>query len=249
MKKVSVILPVFNQEKYLGEALESLVKQEKWGREEAGERSWRKGEIIIINDGSSDKTREIIVSFRDKLPIKLIEHEENLGLAKSLNEGLATAQGEFIARMDGDDKMTSDRLRRELDFLEKNKEIDLVGGRIRIFNENGYGGEAKLLPQNDQEIKRAMLSYCALMHPTLMWRRSWQEKVGFHYLEDECWRGAEDYATWLYFLDKMTLANLPEILLDYRQHQEQVSYKLAKRQKRLTRKLKWRARIKYWRYW
>ena len=237
MKKLSVILPVFNQEKYLEETLNSLVEQKKW--------DWQESEIILIDDGSDDKSVEIAKSFQKKLPIKIIKHKKNLGLAKSLNEGLRLTNGKFVARMDGDDLAMSWRFWRQVDFLEKHTDIDLLGGFIQSFNDNGWRGQVDILPRSDREIKRTMLFYCALMHPTVMWRASWQKKVNFSYVEDVEWQGAEDYITWIKYIDKTKMANLAEVLIRYRCHSEQISYQLAEKQQRLTKKIKWIAREKW----
>src|SRR5581483_9504087 len=112
---VTVLMSVYNGERYLREAIESILVQ-----------TWQDFELVCINDGSTDQSREIVLSFNDPR-IRLVDNEQNLGLAKSLNKGLMLARGNLIARQDADDISEPDRLLKQVAFLEQWSEIVLVG--------------------------------------------------------------------------------------------------------------------------
>ena len=123
MPKVSVLMSVYNGEKYLKEAIKSILGQ-----------SFKDFEFIIINDGSIDKTEKIIKVFNDKRIVLI--NQENIGLTKSLNNGLKLAQGDYIARMDADDVALSYRLEKQVKFLDSNPHIFLVGSSCYLINES-----------------------------------------------------------------------------------------------------------------
>jgi len=113
--KISVIMSVYNGEKYLREAIESILNQ-----------TFRDFEFIIINDGSTDKTSEILSSYNDPR-IVIINNKRNIGLTKSLNKGLKMVKGEYIARQDADDVSLPERLERMVNFLDMNRDVGLLG--------------------------------------------------------------------------------------------------------------------------
>lgn len=116
--QISVILPAYNAEKYLHEAIDSILNQ-----------TYKNFELIILNDGSTDKTEEIILSYVDPR-IRYIKNEENLKLIKTLNKGIVLARGKYIARMDADDISLPDRLEKEFDFMEKHPDISACSSKV-----------------------------------------------------------------------------------------------------------------------
>jgi glycosyltransferase involved in cell wall biosynthesis len=122
--KVSVVMSVYNNESYIREAVESVLNQ-----------SFKDFEFIIINDGSTDRTREILTSYTDER-IRLFD-QENRGLTISLNRGLSLAKGSYIARMDGDDISDPERFAEEVRFLEQNEKIGLIGTYAHRIDEQG----------------------------------------------------------------------------------------------------------------
>src|SRR3989344_5781814 len=121
--KISVLMPAYNARKYIGEAIESILNQ-----------TFKDFEFIIINDCSTDKTKKIIEEYANKdARIKLINNATNLGLTKSLNIGLKEARGEYVARLDADDVALPERLEKQYEFMEKNKETTLVGAWAEII--------------------------------------------------------------------------------------------------------------------
>src|SRR4051794_29608800 len=115
MPKVTVLLAVYNGERYLREAIDSILGQ-----------TFQDFEFLIINDGSTDSTREIILSYHDPR-IRLVDNEDNIGQTRSLNRGLALAAGQFVARQDADDISEPERLASQVAFLEIHPEVVLLG--------------------------------------------------------------------------------------------------------------------------
>lgn len=269
-KLLSVILPLYNQAEFLDECLASLYDQKNF--------SWQNSEIILMNDGSDDNPEKILIKWQKKLPLIIINHQENLGLIKSLNKALKITQGKYIARMDADDIACDDRLITQINYLEKNPEVDLLGGEILEFKtinnqncsnlsinkkncsnkiknsisfENQFTNQKtqiinkSVLPSSNQEIKKHLFFYCPLMHPTLMWRQTWQKRTNFSYpekikLADQSFShlsSCEDYSTWIYYANKTCFANLNKILIYHRCHNQQTSHLHKKKQVQLTYQL------------
>ena len=135
---VSVLMPVYNVEKYIGEAIESILNQ-----------TFNDFEFIIIDDASTDNTVSVIEKFSDNR-IKLIRNETNIKLAASLNKGLRIAQGKYIARMDGDDISLPHRFQKLYEFLENNPSVDICGSAMRVFGNEETVWEYS---SDDKEIK------------------------------------------------------------------------------------------------
>jgi glycosyltransferase involved in cell wall biosynthesis len=219
---ISVLLTVYNGSKFLSEAIESILKQ-----------SFSNFEFIIINDGSTDNSEEIILSYKDSRIIYK-KNPENYGLIKTLNLGFSLVQGEYIARMDADDISHPDRFQKQVQFLNKNSEYGLIGTGVNLLN-----GEKKtqlLYHTDDESLKFALAFYCPFIHPSVMIRKSCIEHL--EVIFDKQFVHAEDYDLWtrLAFLTKM--ANLPEYLLDYRIHDSQISSQHTLHQNELSKSIR-----------
>src|SRR5262245_35990550 len=156
MPRVSVILAVHNGERYLSEAIESILHQ-----------SHSNFEFLIVNDGSVDATRNIILSNGDSR-IRLIDNAERLGLPRSLNRALATATGEYIARQDADDVSESDRLARQVAFLDRNPRMALLGTWFTVVDSNGAVVRHASLPVDDFDLRWAMFFSNPFVHSSMM---------------------------------------------------------------------------------
>lgn len=213
---VSVVMPAFNAEAHLHEALVSVLTQ-----------SFHNFEVIVINDGSTDDTRKILDEFASDPRLRVIDNSVNRGLIASLHIGMDACRGQFVARMDADDICIPDRFERQVAFLDAHQEIDLVGGAIRFFG-NVREPFVFHFPTVHERIAPAMLFYCPLAHPAVMFRRCLvdDELIRFH---DE-YRHAEDYHLWGRLLTQVRVANLQEVVLNYRLHHKQVSSSLANAQ-------------------
>jgi len=206
---VTVLMPVYNGEKYLKEAIESVLNQ-----------TFRDFEFLIIDDGSADKSAETIKSFNDAR-IRLERNETNLGLIKTLNKGLGLAKGKYIARMDCDDISLPKRLSIQVNFMEKHPEIDVCGSWVKVM---GLKQEfVNKYPQNHEEARAYLLFNTPFAHPSVIIRKEVMEKHKLKY--DENYKHAEDYELWSRIINYAKVSNIPKVLLHYRMHDESVSKK------------------------
>jgi len=206
--KISVVMTIFNAEKYLRETIESILNQ-----------TFRDFELIAVNDKSTDSTLTIIKEFMKKdKRIVLVNNKRNLGPTTSLNVGLKNTRGDYIAISDHDDVSLPNRLKTEYDFLEKNKDIFLVGsGAINI---NEKGSELSVFhPITDfNKINKVIPINPCFYHPTIMFRNEqgikYRDKISY----------AQDRDFYLNLLSKnKKLTNIPDILVKYRIHSSQLS--------------------------
>lgn len=213
---ISVLMPVFNCELYIKEAIESILNQ-----------TYSNFEFLIIDDASSDQTLSIIKTYDDHR-IKLIEKPVNTGLTYSLNIGLSIAKGEYIARMDGDDICLPERFAKQISFLENNMDYVLCGTNYKILGMNII----VQLPQDYDAIKLTLLDNCCVAHPTVMYRKKTIDKFDLVY--DILKEPAEDYDMWVRLISKGKFYNIQETLLMYRVHGTQVSQKRFIQQRNIS---------------
>ena len=213
--RVSVLMPVYNGEQYLAEAIESILNQ-----------TFADFEFIIIDDASQDGSLSIVRDFarRDKR-IQIIENQDNLGLSISLNKGIRAARGEYIARMDADDISTPQRFEDQVAFMDANPDIGICGTWVEYF-----GGDAEILkfPLNHDAIYARMLFENALAHPSVMMRAISIKEQGLLY--DEEVQYAQDYELWSRAVIMVKLANIDQILLRYRIHSQRIGSKYGREQ-------------------
>lgn len=204
--KISVIMPLYNGEKYLKEAIDSILNQ-----------TYTDFELLLINDASKDDTERIVRSYNDDR-IVYIKNEINLGLINTLNKGLELAKGKFIARMDQDDISLPERFEKQIDILEKNPEIGVCGTWFTPLI-NGISGKTIQHPEHSESIKISLLAYCALGHPTIMLRKKFISNLRY----DPDYQAAEDYEFWTRLSRIGKLYNIQESLLQYRFHETNMS--------------------------
>ncbi len=206
---VSVVMAVYNGSAYLEEAIESILSQ-----------TYAKFEFIIINDGSSDDTTNVIKSFSEKdQRIIILNNEHNLGLTKSLNKGVNLAHGEFIARMDADDVSLSNRLKEQVDFLIKNADYVCVGSNVDLINAEGKKTGTVKLPEI-AFIPNYLKKRNCFVHGTLMFRSSALPKVGGY---DENYQLAQDYELLLRLSNDGQLGNIDRVLYRLRERRGSLS--------------------------
>ena len=208
MPLVSVVMPVYNGEKYVSEAIESILAQ-----------TFTDFEYIIVDDGSQDRSAEIIRCYqgRDKR-IRILTHECNLGGADARNQALALACGEFIAAMDGDDVCPPERLRKQVDHLQRNPGIGALGAGALAVDEDLRSLYRFNLPERHALIAFNLFVGSFLIHPTVMIRRELLETVGGY---ETGRRTAIDTELWSRLMWRTRFANLPDTLLLYRRHDAQ----------------------------
>ncbi|TAF63060.1 MAG: glycosyltransferase family 2 protein [Cytophagales bacterium] len=207
---ISVIMPVFNAESYLKEAIESILNQ-----------TFSDFEFLIFNDGSKDKSAEIVQSYAQKdSRIIFYNYQENTGYLKHLNEGIELAKGKYIARMDADDISLPQRFQEQVDFMEKNQEIGICGTWFEVFD-NNTRKTIQVTKHNadDFGIKISLLYYCSLGHPTILAKASLLKNNPY----DQYFYPAEDYELWSRLVPITKFHNIPKVLLLYRWHDTNIS--------------------------
>lgn len=219
--RVSVIMPVYNGELYVREAINSLLRQ-----------TFADFELIIINDGSTDLSAEIIKSFKDER-IVVINNEKNVGLSTVRNRGLEIARSEFIAFMDCDDISLPERLEFELDFLEKHQDFGLVGSFARLIDKNNVPtGVAWKEFVTIEKFQPRILFGNMFVTSSVMLRKTALPKTKF----SDGFAPAEDYELWGRIMKNWKGWNIPKILINYRTHSSGTSVtKKAEQQKSINR--------------
>jgi glycosyltransferase involved in cell wall biosynthesis len=205
MPTVSVLMPVYNAEPYLAEAVESIQGQ-----------TFADFEFLIVDDGSTDRSRDLLERYAASDVRLRLTSRTNTGYTVALNELLGSANGEFVARMDADDVALPQRLARQVDYLQAHHDVVCVGTAVHLIDAAGRflrDGH----PGMDHEAiqRRALAGDCPLNHPSVMLRRAAVEAVGGYRAEFE---PAEDLDLWLRLGEVGRLTNLPEVLMKYRQH-------------------------------
>lgn len=195
-------MPVFNTEEFVGEAMESILNQ-----------SYKDFEFIIIDDCSTDKTFEVISSYKDPR-IKVIKNEVNSGRSASDNRAFKIARGEYVAKMDADDISLPNRFEKQVAFLNDNPAIDIIGGWMKHFGDNTY---TKKYPASPDIAACEILFGIPVGNPTVMFRKESIEREGLHYDEDIKGTYCEDYDFFAKaFIASLSITSIGEILLRYR---------------------------------
>lgn len=205
---VTVLMSVYNGEKFLEEAIESILNQ-----------TFSDFEFLIINDGSTDNSVKIIESFEDSR-IRLINNEKNLKLIASLNKGVSLAKGKYIARMDCDDISMPDRLEKEVKFLESNQEYGLVGTWYTVIDGEGIEKYNRSYPSNNELIKLFLSLNCPLAHGSIMGKTELFKQNAYGSKEHYA---VEDYELWVRMAKTTKIHNIPEYLFKYRIYGESFS--------------------------
>ncbi len=211
--KITVLMPIYNAEEYLHQAIESILNQQ-----------YKDFEFLIIDDGSTDGSVEKIRRYNDNR-IKLIKNRTNQGVIHSLNRGLKLAKGEYVARMDSDDVSLTNRLLTQVEYLDNNPDISICGSWIKIFGANDT--QIWDSPTDNDDIKAMLLFEAPIAHPSVMYRKSIKNDLlvyrkGFDH--------AEDYDLWARLSDHYKFANLDKVLLKYRVHKKQIGKRFRKLQ-------------------
>lgn len=207
---VSVIMPVFNAEKFLTTSIDSILQQ-----------TYSNLELILINDHSKDGSLKLMQSYLHDKRVKLFQNPVNEGVIASLNKGLAWAQGKYIARMDADDIAAPRRIAKQVDYLEKHPNCFLLGTNMIEFDEQSIL-RYWTTPKNHAHLAIKKLFNAPFAHPTVMMRRQVFEQVAGY---DANYPVVEDYQLWIAIMAMGEATNLQEPLLFYRKHPDNVSTK------------------------
>lgn len=202
--KITVLMPVYNNESYINEAIDSVLNQ-----------TFSDFQLLIIDDGSTDNSVSLIKQYDDSR-INLVEKDDNTGLIDCLNLGMSLANGQYIARMDGDDISVADRLDKQLAILENSSEIKVCGCWLKTF-----GDKEELIKHKEfhDEIVANMLLHCSMTMGSVMFERKALE--GYQFDKDKV--HVEDYDFWSRIAWSCKFYNIQEVLYLYRVHHKQVS--------------------------
>jgi len=206
--KISILLPVYNGERYIKETIDSLLSQ-----------TFREFELIIINDASTDRTVQIIEQY-DDTRILLVNNEINRKLIYTLNRGLTLCKGKYISRIDADDIALPDRLQTQYDFMESHPETGICGCSIEIFNDKNYRQRVDFA-YSDLDVRAFAFFQSPFNHPSSMIRKSVLAQNNLSY--PETYLHAEDYGLWIEMLKYTQGANIPIVLTRYRKHESSIT--------------------------
>ena len=206
--KISVLLPVYNAEKYISEAVASILSQ-----------TYTNFELIILDDGSTDRSMSIIQGFNDSR-IRIASNESNSGLIYTLNKGLKLAKGEYIARMDADDISLPTRFEKQVEFLDAHPEVGVLGTNYETFGKESKKSNLFCLNNEIRVVKYFENPIC---HPSVMIRKAVIEANNIAYRND--FLHMEDWGFWMDLSKHTELRNLPETLLKYRLEGQNITVK------------------------
>lgn len=217
---ISVIMPAYNAAEFLAEAIQSILEQ-----------THEAFELIVTDDGSSDKTPLIIKDFAVKDDrVKPVYHQKNMGLVATLNEAVGLAGNEFIARMDADDIACPQRLEKQLDFLASHSDYAAVGCLGKVINKKGKCIDQIDLPLSSDAINIVLCLNSAFIHSGIMMRKSYLTKTPYN---QKCWP-VEDYSLWVELARHNKLKNLPERLVYYRRLESGISQSNSEMQQKMA---------------
>jgi len=226
--KVTVFIPVYNREKYVGEAIESILAQ-----------TFSDFEILLVDDGSTDHSVDKIRSFSDPR-IRLVFNEGNLGIPKTRNKGVELARGQYMAMLDSDDRAYPERLEKQVAFLETHPEYAQVGSWCRMMDAQGRVlKKIKRQPELPDDIHAQFLFRCAMSNRSIMARTAILQEYGYRNDFPRC----QDYELHVRLAKKYKLGNLPECLVYGRIHPQQITGQTpglgdAKKQEIISEQLK-----------
>lgn len=202
MPEITVVMPTYNSEKYIKEAIDSICAQ-----------TFKDWEMLVINEhGSNDHTKNIVEAYEKKdSRIHLIQNESKLGLADSINRGMKLAQGKYIARMDADDIAHPDRFQKQWEYLERHPDVIVLGTAQHHFGPNTDWVHSPAT--TTEQCKANLLFMCDICHSTVMLRKQVFIENSLFY---DSKYFAEDYELWMRTLKYGNITNLPEVLGEYR---------------------------------
>lgn len=217
---VSVILPAFNAEAFIGDSIRSIINQ-----------TYSHMELIIVDDASTDKTLSIIKTFKARYPslIRIIQIKKNMnkGGDTCANMAIQLARGKYIARMDADDIALPERIEKQVNFLETNKSVFIVGTSAQVINKEGEVVGEKVMPQKHTDIYGEYMVFHPMIHPTVMFRNHIIKRKTFY---KSTFSANNDYFTFFELISRgCEFANIPEKLLKYRIYGNNNSLKTIKK--------------------
>lgn len=229
---ISVVMPAYNVQKYIGPAIESILKQ-----------TFNNFELIIINDASTDKTLDTIKTYSKKdSRIKIVDSKERLNIARALNQGITLAKSDIIARMDADDIAFSHRLKLQYTVINASHNIAVVGANVVIIDEAGNEISTRSYPVSSRKLKACLFRYSPFAHPVVMFKKRMFREVGGY---NPAFSPTEDLDLWFRLGRRYEFVSIPEPLLKYRLFKASSSHKALKELELLVFKIRFDALTKY----
>ncbi len=204
MPQTTVLIPTYNCSKYIVPAVKSVLAQK-----------YTDYELLILDDGSTDNTEEIVSKISDSR-IVYLKNSSNKGIVYTLNKGIDLAKGEYIARMDADDIVLGNRLQVQTDFLSKNPDYGIVGGWYQVTNENGKIIDTVEGVTNCSSAQLGLLFRNQFAHSVVTMRTDLAKQLKY----DPEFQYCEDYDLWVRFAEVSKVTNLPAYYLSYRWYSE-----------------------------
>lgn len=230
--KVSVLMPAYNAEKYIAEAIESILSQ-----------TFKDFEFIIIDDASTDNTWKLIKQHAKKdKRIRAYRNEKNLNIAGTLNKGIKLAKSEIIARMDADDISLPARLSEQYKYLTDHKNVAVIGGDIILIDEDGNTLHKRTYEHNSKKMKKNIFRYLPFAHPTTMYRKNVVEEFGLY---DKSKSPSEDMDLWIKIGTKHDFGSISKPIFKYRTFLKSSSNKKLRWVEINTIKMRFFAATKY----
>lgn len=217
--KVSVVMSVYNGGKYVCNAIDSIIAQ-----------SYKDIEFVIVDDGSTDDTRHLLQN-QDDPRIKVIWNGEREGVTKALNKGIQMASSEYIARQDADDISMYDRLEKQVNYLERNPTLALLGTAIKIIDAEGNHLQDIEYPVSPPLIRRALKKYNCFCHGSVVFKKRCFDEIGGY---RDAFTTAQDYDLWLRLSEKYEVANLHDQLYKYRFNPSSLTFRKILNQTRMA---------------
>jgi len=213
---VTVLMPVYNASEFLRETMDSILDQ-----------TYEEFEFLIINDGSTDSSVNIIESYEDER-IRLIHNTENIGLIKTLNKGIEIAHGKYIVRMDADDIAEKNRIETQVNFMEKNLDVAVAGSNgVMFLSSKPMIKKITDFPTRYSEIRCKLLFESPIMHPAVIMRKNVLLENNFRYNDE--YKATEDYGLWMEIAKDHKIVNISQKLLRYRIVSSSVTNQALKR--------------------
>lgn len=221
---VSVIIPAWNAESYLGEAIDSILSQ-----------TYENIEILIIDDNSDDGTLKVAELYANKYKrIKVVANSENVGIGHNRSIGIKHAKGKYICWQDADDISLPKRIEKQVTFLESRPQVGIVGGWMRFFNKDG-DGLVRRYAEDDVELRSKIFKYNPIAQPASMFRADCYKKVGSY---DKTYRLSEDLEMFFRVGEKYQFGNIQDVVVKYRQSGTSLTATKLREMERITFKIR-----------
>lgn len=229
---ISVVMPAHNAGKHIETAVESVLSQ-----------TFKRLELIVVNDASTDKTHAKLKTLAKKdSRIRIVNNKTRLNIAGTLNKGIAAARADIIARMDADDISMPDRLELQYELIQSSRRIAAVGANIVIMDTGEKDIATRNYPETSRELKACLFKYSPFAHPVVVFRKGMFEEVGQY---NPKYSPTEDLDLWFRLGVKYEFRSIPKLLLRYRLDEKSSSHSIIRSLEILVFRIRLNAIFKY----